>query len=340
MRLKHIPPYQNTNRLFVKGRWLHRKLLDVILDEFKTRDEQFHLDQIQKGRVSIIRQGNAITGDGLLALDLQNKDILQMTVHKHEPAIVDSPIRIIHDSPDLLVVNKPSSIPVHPTGRYFQQSLTESLRPQYGDLFLCHRLDKLTSGIVILSKSSQLASQLQQQIKDKSVEKYYLARVSGAFPLSMQCDVPVGNIDTKLGFQNGVKMKREAHTNFHMLKYNSELDESIVLCKPLTGRTHQIRIHLNYLGHSIVNDPLYGPQASQLRSKLIHGTVTEENFHQLLIEDRERIKNFQRKGVCDECGELLFQDPDPQSLVLWLHAFRYKFQNYDFEADRPAWCDI
>lgn len=345
MPLKAVLPYHHTNKLFVKGRWLGRTILDVVVDEFKTRDRAFHLQQIHQHRIQIIRNGVPITGDSLLSLQLQNKDVLQITLHKHEPPVLDCPIHIIHDSQELLVVNKPPSIPVHPTGRYFFNSLTEILRPKFNDLFLCHRLDRLTSGIVILTKTPQLASTIQAQIRGKSVRKQYLARVSGEFPkTSLQCDEPVGNIDTKLGFQNGIKQRKDASTVFTRLKYNKTLNESIVLCQPLTGRTHQIRIHLLGLGHPIVNDPLYGPTASSLRTSMISSTepITEDRFNELLQEDKQNIKDLQSTGECGECGELQFMDQNPDDMILWLHAYRYKFQDFDldFETSHPDWCDI
>jgi RluA family pseudouridine synthase len=339
--MRRIRPYYHTNKLFVKGRWLNRTILDVIVDEFKTRDKDYYLDQINKHRIQIIRDNVPILGDTLLDLKIQNKDILQITLHKHEPPVLNHQVDIIHDSSELLVVNKPSSIPVHPTGRYYYNSLTETLRPSYGPLYLCHRLDKLTSGIVILSKSSARASQVQRQIREKSVIKQYLARVKGEFPQSITCDEAVRNLDTKVGYINGCKPRKEATTIFYKLKYNELLDESLVLCQPLTGRTHQIRIHLNYLSHPIVNDPLYGPDASQIRHRLIHSDdVSQEQFQELIKEDREKIKDIKTMGECVECGEVMFKDQDPQEMVLWLHAYRYKFQDDEFETAQPSWCDI
>lgn len=344
MSLQKVVPYHHTNTLFVKGRWLNRTILDVVVDEFKTRDRDFHLRQIALQRLKIERDNKIIAGDELLSLRLQNKDILHLTVHKHEPPVLALPVDTVYESEELVVVNKPPSIPVHPTGRYYYNSLTEMLKPKYGELYLCHRLDKLTSGIVILARNPQMAASLQREIRSKQVEKFYLARVQGEFPgdeNGIVCNRPVANIDTKLGFQHAMKEKKEASTRFTRISYCPELNQSVVLCQPTTGRTHQIRIHLNMLGFPIVNDPLYGPASSPLRRQLLisEAPMTKEQFDTLLKEDRDKIERLSVTGRCVECGELLFADSNPESMVIWLHAFRYKFKDKEFITRTPSWCD-
>lgn len=244
-----------------------------------------------------------------------------------------------------MVANKPSSIPVHPTGRYYNNTLTELLKLQLDipNIYPCHRLDKLTSGVLILGKTSKVAGEIQLQIKNRDVQKQYLARVTGQFPSQpLVCDIPVGNIDTKLGFECGVRDRKPATTEFTQLRYNPTLNESIVLCKPLTGRTHQIRIHLNYLNHPIVNDPLYGPSGSKIRHELMNSdVVTTEQFERLNQENMDRLITLKSTaGACEECGEELFDEPTKEELVLWLHAYKYSFDGQHFETAEPDWCDI
>ncbi|KAH3682744.1 hypothetical protein WICPIJ_006279 [Wickerhamomyces pijperi] len=343
--LRKIKPYHHTATNFVKGRWLNRTILEVLIDEFRTRDEAYYTSEILQNRIIITRQNEELKGEILKELKIQNKDKLTMITHKHEPMVKAYPndrIPIIYEDEQLVIVDKPSSVPVHPTARFVNNTLTEILKVQLklqDNIYPCHRLDKLTSGIVILAKDTQSANKIQSKIQihsssssDKSsMQKTYLAKVQGRFPYTepLTFSKPLLSIDTKKGFTNGITPAREATTVFKLYKYDPVNNESIVWCEPQTGRTHQIRIHLKLLGYPITNDPLYGPNASPYRSKLIDTDLQisedekRELFEQLSKETRNDIGEKLTGEKCHECGELEFRDPIETELELYLHAFRY-----------------
>jgi 23S rRNA-/tRNA-specific pseudouridylate synthase len=283
---------------------------------------------------------------------------LTHTVHRHEPGVAvysnDSPfVRVVEETDDVLVVDKPGTLPVHACGGYHVQSLMNILEP-FGKLYTIHRLDRLTSGLVILGKNSKVAQEWGKCIMDRNCRKIYLARVAGKFPL--KCPAGVSRLDSPEALSNGewtnleaetseervvIARKRNAHgywitdmsgsvqkdvthqhlfdspkdedvwleslkenttvsqlswfnlacptriaqpkdgiceagtfddldtetyiktvkpaeTAFGVVRYDAETDSTVVLCRPATGRTHQIRIHLQHLGHPIANDPNYG----------------------------------------------------------------------------------
>ncbi|CAM9020047.1 unnamed protein product [Wickerhamomyces anomalus] len=280
-------------------------------------------------------------------LVLKNKDKLETRSHKHEANVPDfNEISVLHQDEGMIVVNKPSGIPVHPTGRFYYNSVTEVVKLQENipDLFPCYRLDRLTSGVLVLCKSSEMAGKFQKRIRESTMAKEYLARVKGKFPQQViECNEPVANIVPKKGFTYGTGVKKEALTIFEGLKYNSELDESIVLCKPVTGRTHQIRIHLNLLGFPIPNDPLYGPSASSIRQSITASkNVTEEQFDQLVKEFNADYKSLATNHFCEECGYQVFSDENPKDLIIYLHAYKYYANDgeWKFEAPPPEWANI
>lgn len=146
-----------------------------------------------------------------------------------------------------------------------------------------------------------------------------------------------------MGFAYGKGTKKDAATEFKRVRYNSELDQSIVLCKPLTGRTHQIRIHLNFLKHPIINDPLYGPESSVIRRKIVNSdTVLEDDFDELVKEVTTYYKSLERDNICDLCGYEELKDSDPEKLVMYLHAIKYSSNDgeWSYESSEPDWCNI
>ncbi|KAJ2966039.1 hypothetical protein NUW58_g10766 [Xylaria curta] len=214
--------------------------------------------------------------------------LVSHTIHRHEPPVSAAPIGILHEDDDMIVINKPSGIPVHPAGRYNYNSVVEIMKSERGDDWIaypCNRLDRLTSGIMFIAKHPKSADSLTKQIKQRSVRKEYIARVVGNFPDGeVVCNQPILSISPKLGLNRIRADGKSARTVFKKLAYyppseprvRPPSDEpsaeeesrpwtrkegySIVRCLPVTGRTHQLRVHLQHLGHPIQNDPIYANQ--------------------------------------------------------------------------------
>jgi RluA family pseudouridine synthase len=180
---------------------------------------------------------------------IQNGDCVSHTLHRHEPPVSSRPIQIIHHDVDtgLLVIDKPAGIPVHAAGRYHQNSIVTILRLEHGfkDASPCNRLDRLTSGVMILGLNKTISAAMALQLTQRTVWKEYYCRVVGRFPEGeITVDEPIITVSPKHGLNRLKKDGKPSKTVFHSLFYDEKSDQSIVFAKPLTGRTHQIRYFL------------------------------------------------------------------------------------------------
>ena len=132
------------------------------------------------------------------------------------------------------------------------------LAKEYGlkNLRTIHRLDRLTSGLLLFGRNPKKAREMEQHIRTRQVRKSYVCRVEGEFPSApLVCKEPIEVVSYKIGVCKVSPQGKDCHTDFHRLSFNGRT--SVVLCRPHTGRMHQIRVHLQYLGYPVVNDPLY-----------------------------------------------------------------------------------
>ncbi|TBU55870.1 pseudouridine synthase [Dichomitus squalens] len=193
---------------------------------------------------------------------IKNGDRIENVSHRHEPPVTSTPVRIVlHDNErQFIVIDKPGSIPVHAAGRYFRNSLVEILKNDFGfeKVYTVNRLDRLTSGLMILPLNSALANTLSKEFVNGEVRKEYVARCKGKFPEEeIVCEEPLLTVDRQMGLNIVHPEGKPAKTIFNRLHYDENTDTSVLRCRPLTGRSHQIRVHLQYLGHPIANDPIY-----------------------------------------------------------------------------------
>lgn len=304
---------------------------------------------------------------------MKNGDIISHTLHRHEPPVTGEPIGIVHEDDDMIVINKPAGVPVHPAGRYNYNSVVEIMRAQRGHQWNplpCNRLDRLTSGIMFIAKHKKAAEELTEQIMGRTIRKEYVARVRGEFAEGeVVCEQPILQISPKLGLNRVRANGKEARTVFKRLAYypggttNGSTEKagySIVRCLPLTGRTHQLRVHLQFLGHSITNDPIYsnarvfGPSLGKdsssadddesiidRLSRMGKDEVAEAvAYHDEMVEDYEKRKAEKMTGEkCDVCGTDLYSDPGVHELGIYLHALKYADLEgrWSYETGLPAW---
>ena len=213
----------------------------------------------------MFRSGKIKVNDKIVKPDyiIKDSDQISSFVHRHENPVLASKINVIKETDDLLVINKPSSIPVHTAGKYRLNTILGILSKEYlyANLFSVHRLDRLTSGILILAKNSKKAAELSKLITSRTVIKEYVCKVDGVFPDDNEivCNAKLDVLDNKLGFRFVNEQGKECLTKFKRLHTDGKT--SVVHCKLETGRTHQIRVHLQFLGYPIVNDPFYNSMA-------------------------------------------------------------------------------
>jgi len=188
----------------------------------------------------------------------------------------EMPLDVLYEDEYLAVIDKPTSLVVHPAPGHPDGTLVNALLNRYGSLpapedpirpGIVHRLDKDTSGVILIARREKAYFDLTAQFKEREVEKEYLALVEGTFSENE------GLIDAPIGRDRSDKTKRavrlggkEAKTRFFV---ESEFPTATLLkVKPLTGRTHQIRVHLKYIGHKILGDNYYGGR--QCKRLMLH----------------------------------------------------------------------
>lgn len=206
----------------------------------------------------------------------QNGDLV--TILKKEEEVVtiqpeNIPLDIVYEDDVLIVVNKPSGMVVHPSKGHYSGTLVNALLYHSNSLSdstseeiyrpgLVHRIDKDTSGLLVIAKNNDVHQKLAQQIAENKMNREYIAIVDGHFAHE------TGVIDAPLSRHQTNRLKRvvekggkHAVTHFEVL--DSFADYSLVSCRLETGRTHQIRAHMEFIKHPIVNDPLYDPKGKK-----------------------------------------------------------------------------
>ena len=133
---------------------------------------------------------------------VRDNDLIRNTAHRNEPPVLDAEIDIVHEDDDVVAVDKPASMPVHTCGRYRYNTVQSIVDRELGrsGLLPCHRLDRLTSGVLIFAKSKESAKHMQKQIQGHHLQKVYVCRVRGAFPEGVTvCAAPIKVVCHKLG---------------------------------------------------------------------------------------------------------------------------------------------
>lgn len=223
---------------------------------------------------------------------------------------------VVHDDPELLVLNKPALVVVHPSKAGPWSSVVGAAREFTGlpRLHLVFRLDRETSGVLVLAKTRALASRLQVAVQERRVTKLYLAIVHGEFAGEREVDVPIG---PDLG--SVVVAKRRAapapeavpaRTRFCALACGGGY--TVVAAQPLTGRTHQIRAHAEWLGHRIVGDKIYGPSPACFLEFIETGWTP--SLARRLLLDRQAL-HCARVAFDVAGGPLVFAAPPTADLV-------------------------
>jgi pseudouridine synthase, rluA family len=177
----------------------------------------------------------------------------------------DIKFEIVYEDEWLLIVNKGANLPVHPSLNHYDISLSNGIRAYFDKIGLnktvrlVNRIDKDTTGLVVIAKCEYIQECLIKQMNDDSFIKEYIAIARGLVDSSGVIDFPIARKDGSI-IERCVDLARgeKAITNYVRLNYNPELDISLVKCKLLTGRTHQIRVHFAYIGHPLLGDSLYG----------------------------------------------------------------------------------
>jgi 23S rRNA pseudouridine1911/1915/1917 synthase len=190
----------------------------------------------------------------------------------------DIPLDIRYEDDDLLVVNKPAGMVVHPGTGHYRGTLVNAVLAYCPDVLgvgyekrpgIIHRLDKYTSGLIVVAKNDRALQHVQEQFKKRTIDKRYLALVDGQIsPPEALIDAPIGRNKQERKKMAVIPLQHSATSRPAQTRYKSIVsydDHTLVECQLLTGRTHQIRVHLAYIGFPIVGDNVYGRQRQRTK---------------------------------------------------------------------------
>jgi len=190
------------------------------------------------------------------------------------------PLNIIYEDDDLLVIDKPAGLTVHPAPGHPSHTLINAILshfPHLADISdslrpgVVHRLDKDTSGVMLVAKNSVAQANLAEQFKARSVVKAYMVLVKGHLtPENGIIEAPIGRDPRNRKRMAVVARGRQARTEYHVVKYIA--DYTLLEVRPETGRTHQIRVHLSAIGYPVMGDPVYGVKSDRLSRQFMHAS--------------------------------------------------------------------
>ncbi len=242
-------------------------------------------------------------------------DIIVREFYKFEPKLDDITIDIIYEDEDLLVVNKPQGLTVHPNSAYQSRTLIQILKDEYkyDDIRLVHRLDKETSGIILLAKGKDNCTFFMNKFQKREVEKIYIAVVDG---IVKEKDFSV-KIKLGLSKDNIVKIKNYesedgyfSHTDFRVLEQYKNY--ALVQALLHTGRQHQIRAHLSWYGNYVIGDKIYGVD-EKIFDEFASVGMTKEMLRRLMVKNH--LLHSWKLSFFDERKNKLhsFKTPIPRS---------------------------
>jgi len=267
-QVRIVQPYSFAHQFRLKHVDVGKTLIELFTLKFPFKPKSEWSEKINDGLVSV--NAKKVKPDYLL----QTNDLIShFNPYIIEPSVPDE-ISILQENDDWIAVFKPAPMPMHAGGRYFKNSLQVILEEQVGyPLFIIHRLDAVTSGVIILGKSEKAAERISKCFRKNEPEKTYIALVKGSVEKDFwQIDKSIRRKDGFV-FECGDALRdgKSAQTSFKVLK--REMDYSEIECNPHTGRTHQIRLHLLESGFPIVDDRVYlskSPTAKLLQTTAIH----------------------------------------------------------------------
>ena len=254
--------------------------MEIINLVFHQLDEAVRLDKYLASELEdvtrsyvqmLIKEGNVLVNGKTEKANyiLKDKDVIDVAIKELEEVDIvaqDIPLDIVYEDSDIIVVNKPAGMVVHPGAGNYQDTLVNALMYHCHDLSgingeiragIVHRIDKDTSGLLVACKNDFAHRNLSIQFSEKQVTKKYIAICSGIIPHNLgKIDAPIAR-DPKNRQQMSIQENgKVAITNFKVIERFKKHTLIEVLLE--TGRTHQIRVHMKYIGYPVLGDPIYG----------------------------------------------------------------------------------
>lgn len=242
-------------------------------------DDSFSRAKIQK----LIDEELILVNDKVIksSYKVSNGDVILITDKEEDVSVKPEKmdIDIVYEDDDVMVINKKSGVVVHPAPGNYSGTLVNGLMYLSKDLShvngefrpgIVHRIDKDTSGLLIVAKNDKAHRILAEELKEKKIKRKYIALVSGVI------NHDIGEIDAPIGRDPSDRKKmcvtstnsKDAITHFRVLERYK--NASLIECELETGRTHQIRVHMKYINHPVINDPVYGKNNHGEFGQLLH----------------------------------------------------------------------
>lgn len=256
--------------------------LEITAEENGTRLDSYLAEELEGISRSYLQK---LIGEGLILVNqktvksnykVKTGDSLLVQIPEAAPIDIQPEamdLDIVYEDSDLLIVNKPVGLVVHPAHGHYSGTLVNGLLAHCTDLSgingkmrpgIVHRIDKDTSGLLMIAKNDMAHQHLAAQLKEHSIKRAYYALVQGVIsePAGL-VDAPIGRHETdRKKMAVTFKNSKEARTHYYVKERFAK--NSFIECRLETGRTHQIRVHMAYLGHPLVGDPLYGTRKNNL----------------------------------------------------------------------------
>lgn len=253
----------------------------TVLDFLRKKGFSRHiLSSMKADKEALTRNGQRIGGrEQLLAGDYFRVRLLE-TVDSDGIVPVSMPLSILYEDEDILVINKPADMPVHPSISNYTNTLANGVaayldaKDEHSPFRCINRLDRDTSGALILAKNAFSAAVLSTQMRNRQIRRTYLAVVEGITPPNGTISAPISRVDDSVIERHVDFLHGEpAVTHYERLEVKNE--HSLLEIHLETGRTHQIRVHMGYIGHPLPADYLYHPVYDCFKRQPLHSLQLE-----------------------------------------------------------------
>ena len=253
----------------------------TVLDFLRKKGFSRHiLSSMKADKEALTRNGQRIGGrEQLLAGDYFRVRLLE-TVDSDGIIPVSMPLSILYEDEDILVINKPADMPVHPSIGNYTNTLANGVaayldaKDEHSPFRCINRLDRDTSGALILAKNAFSAAVLSTQMRNRQIRRTYLAVVEGITPPNGTIFAPISRVDDSV-IERHVDFLRGEPAVTHYERLETKNEHSLLEIHLETGRTHQIRVHMGYIGHPLPADYLYHPVYDCFKRQPLHSLQLE-----------------------------------------------------------------
>ncbi len=258
---------------------------DIRIDKYVTEHTNYSRNLV----LNLLKSGNILVNDKIVkpSYKVHSKDIITIKdVKRPTDEIIpwDYPLDIVYEDDDIIIVNKPSGMVVHPGAGNKDHTLVNALKYHTDKLSdingierlgIVHRIDKDTSGLIIVAKTNKAHEILGEYFKNHSIKREYIALLCGVLPHdTATIDAPIGR-DEKNRLRMTVTPNNSKRAITHLQVLKRYKDYTLVKARLETGRTHQIRVHTKYIGYPVYNDPVYASKSEGDFGQFLHSYSME-----------------------------------------------------------------